>query len=332
MNVNVIIPVYNAANFVTQAVESALAQPETAEVILIEDGSPDDSLAVCQALAEKHEKVRLLGHPGGKNRGAGASRNLGIKKAQYEYIAFLDADDYYLPGRFTVAKEIFQADPECDGVYEAIGKHYENEKAKKCWQNSGMSRAELTTMTKVVPPEELFERLVIGGAGHFSLDGLVIRHALLKKVGLLNEGLLLHQDTDFIFRLAAFGRLMPGRLKQAVTIRRVHTQNRISAPRSIKKIYKNRIKMYKATYRWLQENELIEKKQMMFGKIMRCCMKAKPLPLAWMKKLPKEFRQIIRLSLFPLENPIVIFKFGYWKRLFSVPVWNVFMRNFKKLF
>ena len=51
--VSVVIPVYNAAAFVTQAVESALAQPEVREVVLVEDCSPDDSLAVCRQLAEK---------------------------------------------------------------------------------------------------------------------------------------------------------------------------------------------------------------------------------------------------------------------------------------
>ena len=79
MQISVIIPVYNAEDFVTLAVESALAQPETGEVILIEDGSPDNSLTICQELEEKYNKVRLLRHPHGRNKGAAASRNLGMK-------------------------------------------------------------------------------------------------------------------------------------------------------------------------------------------------------------------------------------------------------------
>ena len=65
MNISVIIPVYNAAKFVEEAVESALAQPETSEVILVEDGSPDNSFEVCRALTEKYPKVTLMQHPGG---------------------------------------------------------------------------------------------------------------------------------------------------------------------------------------------------------------------------------------------------------------------------
>ena len=79
MEVSVIIPVYNAAAYVGQAVRSALEQPETREVILIEDGSQDTSLQVCRELEGAFDSVRLLRHPDGKNLGAGASRNLGIR-------------------------------------------------------------------------------------------------------------------------------------------------------------------------------------------------------------------------------------------------------------
>ena len=68
LQISVIIPVYNAAKYITQAVESALSQPETAEVLLIEDGSPDNSLEVCQDLEKKYSKVKLLRHPDGENR------------------------------------------------------------------------------------------------------------------------------------------------------------------------------------------------------------------------------------------------------------------------
>ncbi|PIY03241.1 MAG: glycosyltransferase family 2 protein, partial [Bacteroidetes bacterium CG_4_10_14_3_um_filter_31_20] len=74
-------------------------QPETSEVILIEDGSPDNGLDVCTSLAKKYSKVRLYRHENGENKGASASRNLGIRKANYPYVAFLDADDFYLPNR-----------------------------------------------------------------------------------------------------------------------------------------------------------------------------------------------------------------------------------------
>ena len=108
MRISVIIPVYNAEKFVSQAVESALQFDEVFEILLIEDKSPDNALQVCQQLAEKYERVKLYQHPDKENHGAGPSRNLGMEKASGDFIAFLDADDYFLPNRFDSERELFK--------------------------------------------------------------------------------------------------------------------------------------------------------------------------------------------------------------------------------
>ena len=124
MDVSVIIPVYNADRFLEKAVNSALQQEETFEVILIEDNSPDNSFEICKQLERDNLKVRLFRHEGGKNKGAGASRNLGLVKAKGEYICFLDADDFMLKNRFQKAKIILENNPDCDGVYDAVGTYF----------------------------------------------------------------------------------------------------------------------------------------------------------------------------------------------------------------
>src|SRR5689334_20372935 len=115
-DVSVVIPVYNAAGFIRTAVESALMQSEVKEVILVEDASPDGSLAECEKLVAEYSLLRLYRHPEGANKGAGASRNLGMEKASHEYISFLDADDYFLPDRFKETFSVFQKNPDADGV------------------------------------------------------------------------------------------------------------------------------------------------------------------------------------------------------------------------
>ena len=117
MGVSVIIPVYNDGRHVAAAVSSALRQPEVAEILLVEDGSEDGSLAICKQLAEADRRTSCLRHPQGDNRGCAESRNLGIRSATGEFIAFLDADDHYLDGRFTTAVEILTNDPSLDGIY-----------------------------------------------------------------------------------------------------------------------------------------------------------------------------------------------------------------------
>ncbi len=92
MKISIIIPVYNAEKYLERAVKSALNQSETGEVILVEDDSPDNALELCMNLEEEYERVKLFRHPDGKNHGAGASRNLGIEKSDFDFIAFFDVD------------------------------------------------------------------------------------------------------------------------------------------------------------------------------------------------------------------------------------------------
>lgn len=314
LKISVIIPVYNAAEFVVEAVESALAQPETAEVILIEDGSPDDSLVVCHALAEKYEKVHLLRHPNGKNKGAAASRNLGIKQAKYDFIAFLDADDFYLPGRFAVAKEIFEKLPQYDGVYEALGVHFENEEARSKWLESNMKHVEITTMTKRVKPEELFENLIKGRVGYFSLDALVFKRSLVSETGYMNEDLLLHEDTDYIFRLAAVATLLPGRLDEPVAMRRVHDQNRITAPRSDSKKYRYRMMMFKSLYSWFKRNSTQENASRILFALVAYSMNHKHFNGSRSRFTQSEINRRLRLIFLGFELPEVIFHKLYWRK------------------
>jgi len=260
--VSVIIPVYNAAAYVRKAVESALAQPETTEVLLIEDGSPDNALEICEQLASEFEKVKLFRHPNGENRGAGASRNLGMREAREEFIAFLDADDYFLPGRFRQAVTLFDSDPDCEGVYEAAGMYIDSEEGIARWNSSGKSANALQTMSFGIPYENLAKILIDGSVGYFQLNGLVIKREVLQRSGLMNEHLRLHQDTEFIMRLAMTAKLLPGRLDEPVAMWRVHTGNRISAPRSLAVQYRDRMNYWRSLYRWVRENGTLNQQQM----------------------------------------------------------------------
>ncbi|WP_161129667.1 glycosyltransferase family 2 protein, partial [Photobacterium lucens] len=94
-SVSVVIPVYNGEFVVKNAINSALAQEEVLEVICINDGSTDKSLAVLDSINNPRVKVFSI-----KNSGASYARNFGAMKAKSNYIAFLDADDYYLQNRF----------------------------------------------------------------------------------------------------------------------------------------------------------------------------------------------------------------------------------------
>jgi glycosyltransferase involved in cell wall biosynthesis len=259
MKISVIIPVYNAEKYVTQAVESALQFDEVHEIILVEDQSPDNALKVCQHLAEKHDRVKLFQHPDKGNHGAGPTRNLGLEKATGDSIAFLDADDYYLPNRFDAERELFK-DPKVEGVYGALGVHYYSAKAKE--QYYPLFEDKLTTVYKKHDPKEVFpgQLNMRGSFGLFSIDCLTIRReSMMKKLKpLFKTHLRLHQDTEFLFRLSYYLDLYPGILDQAIAMRGVHENNRITTVDS-KKVNPaiTRVLLWKEIHDWAQNEETV---------------------------------------------------------------------------
>lgn len=258
MKISVIIPVYNAEKYVSQAVDSALQFEEVYEVVLVEDKSPDNALQVCKELAEKYDRVKLFQHPDKGNHGAGASRNLGLEKAEGDFIAFLDADDYYLPNRFDAEKELFP-NKDVDGVYGAIGVHYYSEKAKEQYYKVFGDR--LTTVYKKHSPKDVFpgQLNMIGTFGLFSIDALTIRKSSLKNMEhFFKTHLKLHQDTEFLFRLSYYLNLYPGILDKAVAVRGVHENNRITKidSREVKPA-STRVVLWKEVNHWAENENTI---------------------------------------------------------------------------
>ncbi len=219
------MPVYNAEKYLAFAIDSALAQDEVVEIILIEDNSPDGAMKICEDYARRDPRVKVLTHPNRENLGAGASRNLGIRHAKSEFIAFLDADDQFVPNRFKTAKEIFATHPDAHGVYGHIGTIYYDERYKQL--HLERSRSEITGLREYVPPESLLNKLLRGNYGHFSVDSLVVRREILTDAYLFDESLLQAQDTDFVFRLASAYRLYSSKVAEVVALRGVHAENRV---------------------------------------------------------------------------------------------------------
>lgn len=91
-----IIPVYNCAHLIRRCVESIVSQRISGyEIILVNDGSKDNSLAICKALATKYTSIRVFSH---ENRGTSSTRNKGLGESNGKYVWFVDADDYIPPG------------------------------------------------------------------------------------------------------------------------------------------------------------------------------------------------------------------------------------------
>lgn len=93
IKVSIIIPIYNARQYLEKCLDSVINQTlKDIEIILIDDGSTDSSLKICQEYAQKDNRITILAQ---KNQGAGAARNKGLKLAHGQYLSFLDADDIF---------------------------------------------------------------------------------------------------------------------------------------------------------------------------------------------------------------------------------------------
>lgn len=114
--VSVIIPAFKAAAFVSKAVDSILAQDHAPiEIIVVDDCSPDDT-AGALAPYTSTSRVRLIRQE--RNQGVAVARNTGIRAARGEYLAFLDADDLWLPHHISGALAVLQRHPELDVVLQ----------------------------------------------------------------------------------------------------------------------------------------------------------------------------------------------------------------------
>lgn len=117
--VSVIIPVYNGTRHLETAIDSVLAQTyRRLELLVVDDGSSDDSLAMARRYADAvPDRVTALQHPGGVNLGVAETRNLAAVRAKGTYLAFLDADDRWLPTKLEKQVALMESDPDIGLTY-----------------------------------------------------------------------------------------------------------------------------------------------------------------------------------------------------------------------
>jgi glycosyltransferase involved in cell wall biosynthesis len=265
MNVSVVIPVYNAEKFIGKAIESCLQLPAVKEIVVVDDGYRDNAKAIVRDLADKHPIIKLYEHPNNENRGAGPSRNLGIEKATQDFIAFLDADDFFHSYRFEKDIQIFNDYPDADGCYNAIDCYFYSDTAKERFVKKFHSTVTTVNPDSGATPENLFSGLIgaIPNYGYFSLDGLTVKREFLKRTHIMFPSLSVHQDTVFIIKLAHYGKLYPSELRVPVTLRGVHEENRITANYELEKVeqFQKRYLMWNYLYEWAK-GENIKKQEL----------------------------------------------------------------------
>ena len=106
-DISVIIPVYNVEDFIDECLQSIVAQTlQPREVLIVNDGTPDNSREICKRYAEKHDWITIIDQ---ENKGLSEARNTGLDHASGRYIVFLDSDDYIAPDMLAILRKKIEA-------------------------------------------------------------------------------------------------------------------------------------------------------------------------------------------------------------------------------
>jgi glycosyltransferase involved in cell wall biosynthesis len=205
---SVVIPVFGQVEFLADAIRSVLHQDHgNVEAIVVDDASPDRPIDVVNTFADP--RLKYIAHQ--RNRGLAASRNTGYRAATGQIVGFLDADDYYHPGKVAAHVAFLSSRPEVGCSYNA---RYE-------LHHDGSSIRELSR-----PPRECtLADLVMGFP--FAPSDMVVRREWFDRVGGFDERLIhFSEDLDINCRLALEGCIIAG-VDRALNYRRYHSSRRL---------------------------------------------------------------------------------------------------------
>lgn len=198
--VSVVTPFLDAERFLGEAVESVLAQTWPRwELLLVDDGSTDGSTALAREYAAGHPgRIRCLEHEGHRTLGSSAARNLGLRHARGEYVAFLDADDVWLPPKLERQVAILEARPRAAMVYGATV-HWHG------WTGRPEDAARDFPRRLGVPPDTLVEPPALVPlflplkAQTPGTCGVLVRRSVLEEVGGFEDGFTGMFDDQVLF-------------------------------------------------------------------------------------------------------------------------------------
>ncbi|MDD2723756.1 MAG: glycosyltransferase family A protein [Methylovulum sp.] len=198
--VSVIIPCYNAALYLREALDSVLGQTHKChEIIVIDDGSTDGSAAIVASYGSAVTLIRQ------QNQGIATTRNEGLKRVQGDLVAFLDADDYW-PADSVAARLVrLMASTELEGVFGLI----------EAFISPELSEAQKQEITEVPAVQ----------AGRVA-GGLLVKRQAFEKVGGFNTDLQVGETMDWIARAQEHG-IRFGQIPGIVLHRRIHTVNTV---------------------------------------------------------------------------------------------------------
>ena len=168
--ISIIIPCYNAAATLARTLESCVMQPEVAQIIVVDDGSSDDSIEIVRRYGERDARIGLLRMPA--NGGAARARNWAAMHAAQPLLAFIDADDEYFPGALAAASGFLEHHPTEASI--RLDVEYVGFPAQIVGHPQFETHA--ATLSNTVPSSLVIRRPVYAAFGGFPMDDFFRRN------------------------------------------------------------------------------------------------------------------------------------------------------------
>lgn len=187
--VTVVIPAYNASGYLEETIESVLQQSFTDfELLVIDDGSTDDTTGIVHRYSQKDSRVRLFSQI---NQGVSVARNTGIHQAKGKFIAFLDSDDLWLPNKLAVHVQHLSTHPKLGMSFGRV--EFMSFDGKPTGQ---LSNPRLSNIT----PKHLYEENPA-----ITPSNAVIRRDVLDQIGGFDRELSGYADAELFLRVSCYG-------------------------------------------------------------------------------------------------------------------------------
>jgi glycosyltransferase involved in cell wall biosynthesis len=199
MRISVIIPAYNSGAYIERAINSVLSQTRPSdEIIVVNDGSTDNTSEILKRYGNKIKVIEQ------SNAGVSAARNAGIGAAAGDWIAFLDADDEYLPEKLRLQSEAVQRNP---GLCWVTGNYFFCQCRNNHRRYPALSAEKIEAVRDSLAGKEIFgsyfHAYSLRAAGN--TDTMLIRKDKLIEAGLFVQGRTIIEDEDLWLRLAYLG-------------------------------------------------------------------------------------------------------------------------------
>lgn len=208
-SVSVIIPTFNSGRYISKAVESVLSQTHIPdEIIVVNDGSTDNTLRSLEKFGDKINYIEI------ENSGPAKARNVGIRHSSTEYIAFLDADDEWLPEKILKQMTFMEENPDYALVY--CDRILHDGDSILDYKSTYIKSGQLYI-------GDVFWEMLKTGGGCFATSCVMLRKEVLTSVGLFDEDLYTAEDTNLWLRIAYRHKI--GFVPQVLVKKRIHSEN-----------------------------------------------------------------------------------------------------------